>query len=209
MPPFVEYARVLSRLVGLHEHGAEGHSQRMEEMVQRMLPILRETSMLPDDAGYWPQAMLVHDLGKLFIPSQILRKPGPLSAAERGLVEQHTTMGREELDRLSRRFSGEDAAAARFWLLAAQVAGGHHERPDGEGYPLGLRGRAVPLVLRVARTVDVFDTLTSRRSYRDALTLQEALREMREEIGSFDEVLLRALEAALAASSPMQHSAVG
>jgi len=194
---FIAYARLLARAVALHEDGAEGHPQRMEGLVGRMLAVLRGSSPLPEGAGLWPQAMLVHDYGKLFVPNQILRKPQELSVHERGLMQQHTLLGREELTRLASAFWGTNKAVYSFWTLAAQIAGGHHERPDGLGYPLGLKADAVPLVLRVARTVDVFDALTARRAYREALPPEEAFRLMREEIGGFDEFLLEALQEAL------------
>ena len=197
MQDFIAYARLLARTVALHEDGAEGHPQRMERLVGRMLTVLGRSHPLPEGAGFWPQAVLVHDFGKIFVPNQILRKPQSLSAAERGLMQQHTLLGRDELTRLASAFWGTDKTAYSFWTLAAQIAGGHHERPDGLGYPLGLKGDAVPLVLRVARTVDVFDALTARRAYREALPPDTAFRMMREEIGGFDERLLEALEAAL------------
>ena len=194
---FIPYARLLARTVALHEDGAEGHPQRMEDLVRRMLVVLGRSRPLPEGAGLWPQAVLVHDFGKLFVPSQILRKPQALSVHERGLMQQHTLLGREELTRLASAFWGTEESARGFWTLAAQIAGGHHERPDGLGYPLGLKGDAVPPVLRVARTVDVFDALTARRAYREALPPEEAFLLMREEIGGFDEPLLEALQEAL------------
>ena len=193
---FIAYARLLARTVSLHEDGAEGHSQRMETLVERMVAVLRQTEPLPEDAALWPQAVLVHDFGKLFVPSQILRKPQGLTPYERGLMQQHTVMGREEFSRLAADFRGGAPMAHAFWEVAAKIAGGHHERPDGMGYPLGLKGEAVPLVLRVARTADVYDALTARRAYREALTSEEAFRVMREEIGGFDDDLLEALAAA-------------
>ena len=194
---FIAYARLLARTVALHEDGAEGHPQRLEGLVESLLAVLGRSRTLPEEALLWPQAVLVHDYGKLFVPNQILRKPQSLSIQERGLMQQHTILGREELTRLAAAFWGKDKAACGFWTLAAQIAGGHHERPDGLGYPLGLGGDAVPLVLRVARTVDVFDALTARRAYREALPSEKAFRLMREEIGGFDEALLMALETAV------------
>jgi len=195
---FVIYARQMARAVALHEEGtSEGHSSRLERLVWDLVGELRKVGTLPEGARLWPQAVLVHDFGKLFVPSQILRKPQALSVHERGLMQQHTLLGREELTRLASAFWGTDESARGFWTLAAQIAGGHHERPDGLGYPLGLKGDAVPPVLRVARTVDVFDALTARRAYREALPTKEAFLLMREEIGGFDEPLLEALQEAL------------
>jgi putative two-component system response regulator len=132
------------------------------------------------------------------VPGEILRKPRPLSPYERGLIVLHTIEGREQLSWLAdRAASSGDHAAADFWRLAATIAGGHHERLDGQGYPLGLAGGALPLVLRAARAVDVYEALTARRSYREGLPHEEAIRVMRFEEGGFDERVLTALDAAM------------
>ncbi len=195
MPPaFVPYARHLARLVSNHEDGrAQGHSLRLEALVRAIVGALPPSLQLPDDADLWPWAMLPHDIGKLAVSPSILRKPGPLTPEEYGLLRIHAPLGREWLEQLAAETQARDAADARFWYLAARIAGGHHERPDGLGYPLGLKGDALPLVLRVARTADVYDALTARRSYREALPHRDALRMMRDEIGGFDEELLEAL----------------
>jgi len=164
-----------------------------------LLAALRATEDLPDGADLWPLAMLPHDIGKLAVPGEILRKPGPLSPYERGLIVLHTVEGREQLSWLAdRAASSGDYAAANFWRLAAAIAGGHHERTDGQGYPLGLAGGALPLVLRTARAVDVYEALTARRSYRAALSHEDAIRVMRYEEGGFDERILVALDEAMA-----------
>ena len=194
------HVRHLARLVTLHEEGRiAGHSNRTEEIMRALLAALRESEELPKEAAAWPLAMLPHDIGKLAVPGEILRKPGPLSPYERGLIVLHTVEGREQLSWLADQaaFLG-DQAAAGFWRLAALVAGGHHERTDGQGYPLGLAGSALPLVVRAARAVDVYEALTARRSYRESLSHEEAMRVMRFEEGGFDEKLLGALDEAMA-----------
>ena len=193
------HAEHLGRLVTLHEEGAAlGHSQRTAEIMRALLGALRETEDLPAEAAAWPLAMLAHDVGKLAVPGEILRKPGPLSPYERGLIVLHTIEGREQLSWLAdRAASSGDHAAADFWRLAAAIAGGHHERLDGQGYPLGLAGRALPPVLRAARAVDVYEALTARRSYREGLSHQDAMRVMRFEEGGFDERVLTALDEAM------------
>ena len=167
--------------------------------MRALLATLRETEELPDRADLWPLAMLPHDVGKLAVPGEILRKPGPLSPYERGLIVLHAVEGREQLSWLADRAAASgDHGAAHFWRLAATIAGGHHERLDGQGYPLGLAGGALPLVLRAARAVDVYEALTARRSYREGLPHEEAIRVMRFEEGGFDERALTALDEAMA-----------
>ena len=193
------HAEHLGRLVTLHEEGtAIGHSQRAAEIMRALFGALRETEDLPVEAAAWPLAMLAHDVGKLAVPSEILRKPGPLSRYERGLIVLHTLEGREQLSWLAdRAASSGDHGAADFWRLSAAIAGGHHERQDGQGYPLGLAGRALPPVLRAARAVDVYEALTARRSYREGLSHKHAMQVMRFEEGGFDEGVLTALDEAM------------
>lgn len=193
------YARHLARLVTLHEEGRiTGHSERTEEIMRSLLAMLRESEELPEEAALWPFAMLAHDVGKLAVPGEILRKPGRLSEYERALMILHTIEGREQLSWLADQaaFTG-DRAAAGFWRLASTIAGGHHERLDGQGYPLGIAGGALPLVLRAARAVDVYEALTARRSYREGMVHAEALQVMRCEEGGFDERVLGALDEAM------------
>ena len=193
------HARHLGRLVTLHEEGRiVGHSERTEEIMRSLLTVLGESEELPQESCVWPLAMLPHDIGKLAVPGEILRKPGQLSEYERALIALHTVEGREQLSWLADQaaFLG-DQVAIRFWRLAALIAGGHHERLDGKGYPLGLAGGGLPLVLRAARVVDVYEALTAQRAYRAAMPHAEALRVMRFEEGGFDNNLLSALDEAM------------
>ncbi len=192
------YARSFAELVAYHEEGYAGsghaHALRVEDLASNLIEVLREHTALPEDAGIWAPAMVVHDLGKLRIPDALLRKPAPLQPEELALVRQHTSYGEQALRRLAERWRPLDPDASHFWTVAAVIAGGHHERTDGEGYPRGLRGSQVPLVLRLARAVDVYDALTSRRAYREALAPARALNLMRSQIGGFDEAILEAIE---------------
>lgn len=196
------YARALAHIVSQHEEGQDtGHSFRVEVLARSVLLHLPDPP--PGALQTWPAAFLVHDIGKLGVPASVLRKPGPLQPSEFALVRIHTLVGSEWLARLAQSFRGHDPDMERFWELAAFVAAGHHERPDGEGYPLGLKDMAVPLVLRLARLVDVYDALTSRRAYRDALSHHAAVSLM-EKIGGFDPALMDAFQTALQ-TRPLQN----
>lgn len=105
----------------------------------------------------------LHDIGKTAIPSEILLKPGALTAGEFELVKTHTTIGATMLDSIfSRR------PAAPLLSMARTIAATHHERFDGDGYPYRLAGRAIPLCGRIVALADVYDALTTRRVYKAA-----------------------------------------
>lgn len=107
----------------------------------------------------------LHDVGKIAIPDAILRKPGPLTALEWETMKQHTTIG-------ARMLSG---GRSRLIRLAEEIASFHHEHWNGLGYPHGLAGEAIPLVGRLVMVADVFDALSSYRTYREALPAEQVL----------------------------------
>lgn len=115
----------------------------------------------------------MHDIGKIGIPDAILRKPGPLTAEERVTVEKHTIMGAEILG----------TPQNELITVARDIALHHHEHWDGQGYPHGLTGADIPIGARVVSVADVFDALVSKRYYKDAYSLDQALRVIRQEEG--------------------------
>ena len=129
--------------------------------------------MDPDEAELFRHASAMHDVGKIAIPDTILRKPGPLTSAEREEMERHTTIG------------GDLLAGSRSPLvqMGEVVARTHHERWDGTGYPAGLAGEHIPLVGRICAVADVFDALISDRPYKQAWTVDETLAEIARQRG--------------------------
>ena len=126
---------------------------------------------------------LLHDVGKIRIPSEIIGKAGPLTPDERAIVETHTLVGEEMLDRVGG-LLGEVGRLVRSC----------HERWDGNGYPDGLRGGEIPLVARIVCGCDAFSAMTTDRPYRRALLLEEALAELHAQAGrQFDPVVVEAL----------------
>lgn len=105
---------------------------------------------------------VLHDIGKMAIPDQILKKPGRLTDVERRRIESHTIEGERML------------ADKPFFTQARFIARSHHENWDGSGYPDGLRGLEIPLAARIVHLVDVFDALTSPRVYKKAWTPTQA-----------------------------------
>ncbi len=142
----------------------------------------------PDDCQLLYMAAPMHDVGKVAIPDAILLKPGPLTAAEWELMKRHAPIGQAVFGRSTR----------PLLRAAAVIAGQHHERFDGTGYPLGLAGEQIHIFARVVALVDVFDALMHRRCYKEAWPLDRVLDEIRSQRGrQFDPVLVDAMLASL------------
>jgi diguanylate cyclase (GGDEF)-like protein/putative nucleotidyltransferase with HDIG domain len=130
-------------------------------------------------------AGILHDIGKIGLPDSILSKQGPLSEAERGQVARHPEIGAEIL-------RSEKFADIRGWVVA------HHERPDGKGYPRGLRDGEIPLEARILAVADAYEAMTSDRTYRMAIAKQSARAELLRCAGTqFDPRVVAAFLAAL------------
>ena len=126
---------------------------------------------------------LLHDVGKIRIPNEIINKPGPLTPEERAIVETHTVIGEEMLDQVG-------GALGNVGRLVRSC----HERYDGGGYPDGLAGEAIPLVARIVCACDAYNAMTTDRPYRAGRTAAEALAEMRRCSGTqFDPDVVEAL----------------
>lgn len=117
------------------------------------------------------KAAPLHDIGKIGIPDSILRKPGKLTADEFEVMKTHTEMGRAALESAEKRL-GERTP---FSAMAQAIAYSHHERWDGSGYPLGLKGNEIPLAGRFMAIVDVYDALVSERVYKKGMSHAEAV----------------------------------
>ena len=152
-----------------------GHCERVAEFA---CALAREIG-LEDLTMFWFRVgALLHDVGKVEVPSEILTKAGPLTAEERKIMERHAAAGAELLRDIE--FP---------WDVLPMIRG-HHERWDGTGYPDRLEGEAIPLTARVLCIADVFDALTSDRPYRVGFSRDEALAIMQREVGrAFDPAL--------------------
>lgn len=163
-----------------------GHLLRTQRYVRALAHRLAEQGAFPDvlTSENLPRiacSALLHDIGKAAIPSSILMKPGPLTREEFETVKTHTTLGknailREELQR--------NIADDPFLRFAKEIAYSHHERWDGTGYPLRLRGEAIPVSARLMALADVYDALTSKRVYKDAYTHEQAVRMVQSSSGT-------------------------
>ncbi len=163
-----------------------GHIRRIAEYTHFIAEKLREIKDFADyidekyinDLSY---ASMLHDVGKWRTPNEILLKPSELTEAEWEIVKQHPRLGVEMLSPLLK-----DKGSNQYLKLVENVVLYHHERWDGSGYPEGLKGEEIPLSARIVALADVYDALTSERSYRKALTHEEAVEIIREEKDKFD-----------------------
>lgn len=168
----------LASLNALRDDDCGGHVVR----VQNSLRLLCDTasanprfSLPAETVELLVSVAPIHDIGKVGIPDAILRKPGRLTPEETELIRRHVHYGRQVLES-ARDKSGLDSPAI-FDMCTALVYS-HHERWDGTGYPLGLKGDAIPLPARMLALVDVYDALVTRRSYKPALPHNLAVREI-------------------------------
>jgi HD-GYP domain-containing protein (c-di-GMP phosphodiesterase class II) len=164
----MEVTRALVAAIDKKDHYTSGHSERGGFLTRRTavelgLPAAEQQSM------EW--AGLLHDVGKIGIPEEILCKSGKLTPEEFEVIKQHPRMGYEILKPI----------ASLGMVLDGVLY--HHEYPDGSGYPAGLAGDEIPLVARIIHVVDTFDALTSTRSYRKAFSVERAIEIIRAEKG--------------------------
>jgi PAS domain S-box-containing protein len=180
----------LTKAIELHDSSTGKHVDQMAKVAALLGTCL---GLDPEQVQLLRLAAPMHDVGKIATPSEILRKPGPLTPEEREEMNRHTTIGHEILA----------DSQSELLRVAATIALTHHERFDGSGYPKGLVGTEIPLEGRITAVADVFDALLTDRSYRSALSMDEAVAVIRNGRGSqFDpeivDVLLDHLDEALA-----------
>lgn len=162
-----------------------GHSERVAKYAKGIANMLGI-----ENAEEIHAAGLLHDVGKIAIPEELLNKPGRFEDHEYERVKEHARKGYDLLKE-SREFE-----RIRYWVLF------HHERIDGSGYPEGLKGMEIPYESRIIAVADVFDAMTSDRSYRSAMTQEEALKFLHAKKGiCFQSEIVEALETYLKASS--------
>jgi putative two-component system response regulator len=167
----------LASLAAARDHETGAHIRRTQHYVRRLAEELRRHPRFVDaltDRAIETlfKAAPLHDIGKVGIPDAILLKPGRLTAEEFEIMKTHPAIGRQALTAALDR----DASPTEFLKAAIDICGSHHEKWDGSGYPEGLRGEQIPLGARLMALADVYDALTSRRIYKDALGHLEAFR---------------------------------
>jgi putative nucleotidyltransferase with HDIG domain len=170
----------LSAAVDARDQETEGHSVRVSKLTYRLG---KHLGLPNDQLKSLERGALLHDIGKIGISDNILLKPGPLTQEEWYAMRQHPDLGAKLIEGIP------------FLQDAIPVIRYHQERWDGSGYPVGMKGEDIPLEARVFAVADVFDALTSTRPYRQRVTINEAVRHLRDHAGiEFDPQIVDILE---------------
>ena len=180
-----DIALAFGQIVDAKSPFTAGHSSRVALITDQ---VSEQLGLGAPERRWLRRGALLHDVGKLGVSNQILDKPGALDPLEWAAVQRHALHTEQILGRIS-----------AFGVLA-RVAGAHHEKLDGTGYPRGLDARHIRLETRIITTADIFDALTADRPYRPAMATAQALQVMRDGVGtSIDADCLAALERSLSA----------
>ncbi len=186
----------LAELVGCRDSETGAHLFRLQHYCRTLAQEARQIPAFASTIDENFVRMLeccapLHDIGKAGLPDHILLKPGKLDADERLLMQTHTTMGADTLQKIAKRHG----FARAFLEMGIELSRSHHERFDGKGYPDQLAGDEIPLAARILAITDVYDALRSRRVYKPALSHDTTLHMMLQESpGHFDPSLLHAFQ---------------
>jgi putative nucleotidyltransferase with HDIG domain len=180
---YVGTIRALAMTLDARDPYTAGHSERVSAL---SVAVGRHLELSEDEVEVLRLGALLHDIGKVGVPDDVLRKTGALTAEEFEAIKLHPTLGARIL------------RSVPFLAPHIPIVELHHERPDGSGYPHQFRGEEIPLLARIVHVTDAFDAMTSARAYRGARSTAEALRELWRCAGAeFDAEVVQALAGAL------------
>ena len=183
----------LAKVCELRDDSTGEHVFRVYRMVERLVRLLKKKNAWPDIltpkfiSRIGPASML-HDIGKIALTDETLLKPGAFTPEERKIMETHTTIGAEILQT-----GAKMVEKTPYLSLAAEIALHHHERPDGKGYPAGLKGEEIPVSARIVSVAEVFDALTNTRPHKESWSEEKAISVIAEGAGTqFDAKVVEA-----------------
>jgi diguanylate cyclase (GGDEF)-like protein/putative nucleotidyltransferase with HDIG domain len=187
---FLDVVRRWGESIESKDHYTQGHCERVADLA---CALAAEAGLDQKSLFWFRIGALLHDVGKLMIPPEILNKPGRLTTEEWVMIKKHPVWGVEML------------ADIDFPWDVRPIVESHHERWDGTGYPHGLKGEDIPRTARILCVADVYDALTSERSYKKAVSHEQALDMMRSDVGhQFDPELFPLFEAVMGRLGPMR-----
>ncbi|MGA2547150.1 MAG: HD domain-containing phosphohydrolase [Rectinemataceae bacterium] len=183
---FRSILRTLAASIDARDNLTAGHSERVTEYA---MAICRKMAIPRDLTEVIRVASQLHDYGKIGIKDSILKKSGPLTGKEREEIKTHVVKTQDILERIN--FNG-------VYQQVPFIAGSHHERLDGTGYPRGLKGGEIPLGAKIIAVADFFEAITAKRHYHEPQTFEEAIITLKKEGGHhLDEAVIQALLASL------------
>lgn len=167
----------LVEAIDAKDNYTKGHSKRV---AQYAVEIAKKAGKNPEECNEIHLVALLHDVGKIGIPDEIINKAGKLTDNENYIIQDHPIIGKEILDKIS--ISPNLSLGASY----------HHERYDGNGYPFGLKGEEIPEVARIIAVADTYDAMASKRSYRDVMPQEVIRQEIEKGIGTqFDPIFAK------------------
>lgn len=164
-----EIVEALAKVIDMKDEYTNGHSKRVAEYT---VMLAKELGYDEDTIEKYYNIALMHDIGKVGIPEEVLNKPGKLTDEEFQLIKSHTTLGYDTLKGIS------------IMPELAVGAGCHHERPDGRGYPKGLKEKEIPRVAQIIGVADTFDAMYSTRKYRKRMNFEKVVSIIKEARGT-------------------------
>ncbi|MCF0220705.1 MAG: HD domain-containing protein [Fibrobacter sp.] len=162
----------MSNMVENRDSNAGGHIKRTSQVAKILINEMKKDESFRHMNKFFNAVVKVapmHDLGKIAVDDTILRKPGKYTAEEFNVMKTHSEKGAAIVENLLK-----DVESQELITIAKNVTNFHHERYDGSGYPMGLKGDEIPLEARIMAVADVYDALVSRRSYKERMTYAEA-----------------------------------
>jgi putative nucleotidyltransferase with HDIG domain len=159
-----------AKALEMRDKETKDHSERVVDLT---VLVARSMGFSGEDLIHIRRGAILHDIGKMAIPDEILRKPGKFTTIEREIMEQHP---RHSYDLLSR---------IPYLEKALDIPYCHHEHWDGNGYPRGLKGEEIPLSARIFAVIDVWDAVQSERPYNHAWSKEEAIQYLKKEAGKY------------------------
>jgi adenylate cyclase len=164
----------ISLIASMHDDETEAHINRTKNYVKLLAEYFYDKKMYreiltPEYINSIYEAAPLHDIGKIGIPDSILKKPGKLTEEEFEIMKTHSTLGRNVIQNTMNAYDKND-----FLKVAYNIAYYHHEKWDGTGYPIGLKGNEIPLEAQFMTLADVYDALISKRRYKEAFTFETA-----------------------------------
>ena len=188
--------KTVAELVEYRDNVTGGHIERTQMYLRMLVDSLLENGIYTEELLTWDIDLFIlssqlHDVGKISIKDGILMKPGKLTNEEFEEMKKHTIFGVDIIRRIE-----ENSTKNAFLQYAEVIAGSHHEKWDGTGYPYGLKGYEIPLMGRLMAIVDVYDALTNDRPYRKAFSHEAAIEIIRDGSGMhfdplIDEIIIK------------------